>query len=71
MNWIRFRYFVWSVFWLAVAAGLAYGLDSAGDLMLTELLILLGLLFIFSFLLGRNPEREDEAAGIISFDDDD
>ena len=32
---------------------------------------LLGLIFFFSFLMGRNPEREEETAGILSFDDDD
>ena len=71
MNWLRFRYFVASVVWLGVAVAMAYGLEPSGTPMTGALLVFLGLIFLFSFLLGRNPEREEETAGIISFDDDD
>lgn len=71
MNWRRFRYFAFTVVWLGVAIALAYGLEPAGDPMIGELLVIGGIIFFLSFAIGRNPEREDEAAGILSFDDDD
>lgn len=71
MNWRRFRYFAFAVIWLGIALVLAYGLEPAGDPMILELLCIGGLVFFLSFAMGRKPEGEDEAAGIISFDDDD
>ena len=71
MNWIRFRYFAFTIIWLGITIALAYGLAPVGDQLISELLVLLGVISFLSFLMWRNPEREDETAGIISFDDDD
>ncbi len=71
MNWIRFRYMVATFIWLGISIALAYGLASVGDQLIGELLGLLGFICFLSFLMWRNPEREEETAGIISFDDDD
>jgi uncharacterized membrane protein YobD (UPF0266 family) len=71
MNWLRFRYFISAVIFLGIAVALAYGLEPGGTPMTGELLVFLGLIFFYSFLMGRNPEREEETAGILSYEDDD
>ena len=71
MNWIRFRYFVATLIWLGITIALAYGLEPVGDQLIGELVVLLSLICFLSFLMWRKPDREEETAGIISFDDDD
>jgi hypothetical protein len=71
MNRLRLRYALLSLVFLGLALTLAYGLVEVDDPLVTELSILAGVVVLLMCLMGRDSEREDETAGIVSLDDDD
>lgn len=71
MNPIRLRYFICCVIFLVLAIVLAFSLADVPDPMVAEFGILLFVVLVLAFLMGRHSDREDETAGIISMDDDD
>ncbi|MFT4636920.1 MAG: hypothetical protein ACI8T1_000228 [Verrucomicrobiales bacterium] len=71
MNWKRIRYFLFTIFFLGLTLLLAYGLKRAPDPRIAEFGILAIVLFTLMYFMGRESDKEDETAGIISFDDDD
>ena len=56
---------------LALAVLVAFGQAEVGDGHLSELGIIFCVALVMAFLIGRPYGREDERAGIVSYDDDD
>ena len=71
MNWRRFRYFLFTVFFLGLSLLLAFGLSRGANPGISEFAILGIIVLVLMHLMERPAGNEDEAAGIISFDDDD
>lgn len=68
----RFKYFIGCVVSLALAVLVAfqYG-GGVEEVPLAEIGILFVIVMFLMYLIGRDSDREDETAGIVSLDDDD
>lgn len=74
MNWKRFRYFLLCILSLVATALMAFAPGEtlrALDVPVLEMVILVVIVMGLAYLMGRESDREDETAGIISLDDDD